>query len=84
MLMAYNHDVSGGELVPLVEAILRAANEVNYASAYRLGSDGSHITDESKVNTNEVEGCTEGECCRNTDGSWRLLLDQNNVSIVCG
>ncbi|KAL7531327.1 hypothetical protein ACHAXR_004881 [Thalassiosira sp. AJA248-18] len=75
-LMAYNHDVSGEELVPVVEAILRAADEVDYGAAFRLG-DGSEVDDESKINRNEIVEPGGGEAGRKV-GSWRLLLDQNN------
>eukprot|EP00571_Detonula_confervacea_P007080 CAMPEP_0172323376 /NCGR_PEP_ID=MMETSP1058-20130122/48558_1 /TAXON_ID=83371 /ORGANISM="Detonula confervacea, Strain CCMP 353" /LENGTH=591 /DNA_ID=CAMNT_0013039353 /DNA_START=23 /DNA_END=1798 /DNA_ORIENTATION=- len=86
-LMAYNQGASGEDLVPVVKAIFRAADEIDYGAEFRLGVGGgeegsSEVDDESKINTNEiVEGedttTKEGEA-RRTGGSWRLLLDQRN------
>lgn len=81
-LMAYSHSTPGGDLVPLVKAILRAADEINYGAEFRLGrgEEGSReAEDECKINTNEiVEGEGEPTQVRLVGGSWRLLLDQNN------
>ena len=91
MVTAYNHGSHGQELVPVIKAILRAADEIDYAAAYKLGEahyDDDEDGDETKVNTNEI---TEGGDNNNdvvllasqreqslTRGSWRLLLDNNN------
>ena len=102
-LTAYNHDVDGDALVPVVTAILTAADEIDYGSAYRLGNNNNvdhsdapiihgengtvmHQNDgtsnnanaNSRVNTNEIVERRGDEASRNR-GSWRLLLDQNNV-----
>ena len=106
-LTAYNHDVDGEALVPVVTAILTAADEIDYGSAYRLGNNNivdddsgaapiihgengtvtvRHQNDgtsnnanaNSRVNTNEIVERRGDEASRNR-GSWRLLLDQNNV-----
>jgi hypothetical protein len=36
-LLAYNRGVNGNDLVPVVRAILAAADAIDYASAYQLG-----------------------------------------------
>ena len=37
MVTAYNHGSHGEELVPVIKAILSAADEIDYAAAYKLG-----------------------------------------------
>jgi len=81
-LMAYSHSTPGDDLVPLVKAILRAAEEINYGVEFRIGrgDEGCREAEgEYKINTNEiVEGEGEPKKVRRMGGSWRLLLDQNN------
>lgn len=85
--MAYNRGTAGEELVPVVKAILRAAEEIDFGSEYCLGGGegaGESVDGEDDSNANEV---VEGEQStqegivgrsRKTGGSWRLLLDQHN------
>ena len=82
MVTAYNHGSHGEELVPVIKAILRAADEIDYGSAYKLG-EANNEEDETKVNTNEItEGGDDDDALdaqeQITRGSWRLLLDNNN------
>ena len=77
--MAYNQATAGEELVPVIKAILRAADEINYAAELRLGrSCGDGEIDESRINTNEIVELGDEEKTDVLRGSWRLLLDQNN------
>ena len=82
-LLAYNRGVNGNDLVPVVRAILAAADAIDYASAYQLGglvgSAGVDVNAFSS-NVNEV-ALNEILCMDYTDsarGSWQLLADQNN------
>ena len=61
----------------VVQAILRAAEEIDWGSEYVLNDDGDVAREES-VNTNEVRGNEESNGPRKTGGSWRLLMDQKN------
>ena len=88
MVTAYNHGTDGKVLVPVIKAILKAADDIDYAAAYVLGTadEGSDSSqeeddDENRVNINEiVEGDVDTETAQQqlTRGSWRLLFDQNN------
>lgn len=85
MVTAYNHGSHGEELVPVIKAILSAADEIDYAAAYKLGeANEEDEEDETKVNTNEItEGGDGNDDALDaqeqiTKGSWRLLLDNNN------
>jgi hypothetical protein len=82
-LLAYNRGVNGDDLVPVVRAILAAADAIDYGSAYRLGgSVGNADVDVNEfsfnfndVALNDVISEDDNESAR---GSWRLLADQNN------
>lgn len=63
-LLAYNRTTVGEELIPLVDAILEAAEKIDFGAEFPLCSR------EEK----EPKYCTS----RKTGGSLRLLLDQNN------
>lgn len=93
---AYNHATHGDVLVPVIRAILSAADEIDYACAYTLGSEEDEDMNENTVNTNEI---IEGQDISTTAiqqqreqasrGSWRLLLDNNNraqwtpIHLIC-
>jgi len=82
-LLAYNRGVNGDDLVPVVRAILAAADAIDYGSAYQLGgSVGNADVDANEfsfnvndVALNDVVGKDYDESAR---GSWRLLPDQKN------
>ena len=76
--MAYNQTVPGVVLVPVIEAILRAADDINFGEEYRLGVGEGLQLDEDGVNTNEIIEPRGGRGEETSMGSWRLLLDQNN------
>ncbi|KAL7522727.1 hypothetical protein ACHAWX_007400 [Stephanocyclus meneghinianus] len=76
-VMAYNRSVAGEELVPVVNAILRAADEIDWGSEYRLSESQDYVRCED-INTNLVTGVMEDNGPRKTGGSWRLLMDQKN------
>ena len=82
-LLAYNRGVNGDDLVPVVRAILAAADAIDYGSAHQLGgSVGNADVDANEfsfnvndVALNDVISEDDDESAR---GSWRLLADRNN------
>ena len=66
--------MAGEELARVVNAMLSAAELIDWGSEYTL-SDGDM---EEDGNTNEVEGAADGSRPRKTGGAWRLLMDQKN------
>ncbi|KAL3798040.1 hypothetical protein HJC23_012331 [Cyclotella cryptica] len=76
-VLAYNRCVAGEDLVHVVNAILRAAEEINWGSEYTL-NEGQGDLGADDVNTNLVDGVMVENAERKTGGSWRLLIDQKN------
>ena len=56
--------MNGAQLIPVVNAILKAADEIDYGAEYVLGSGTGGVAQD------EVPGMSEGR--------WRLLRDQRN------
>ena len=82
-LLAYNRGVNGNDLVPVVRAILAAADAIDYASAYQLGGlVGSAGEDVNAISYNVNEVALNELLCidynESARGSWQLLADQNN------
>ncbi|KAL7453907.1 hypothetical protein ACHAWC_005537 [Mediolabrus comicus] len=78
-LLAYNRTTVGMELVPLVKAILRAAEQIDFGAEFSLS-----LGTESNDNNNHTTTTN-----RKTGGAHRLLLDQNNraqwspIHLIC-
>ena len=79
-------DMDGRELVPVVRAILRAADEIDYAAAFGPGGargDGAaEAVDGRGIGNDETTPAEDagrgGGGADGTGGSWRLLMDQSN------
>ena len=79
-------DTDGRELVPVVRAILRAADEIDYAAAFGAGGargDGAaEAVDGRGIGNDETTPAEDagrgGGGADGTGGSWRLLMDQSN------
>ncbi|KAL7509352.1 hypothetical protein ACHAXN_006360 [Cyclotella atomus] len=79
-LLAYNRGMAGEELARVAEAMLVAAEEIDWGSEYTLTSLEDTHENSQDTNTNEVDDDVEDESNtpRRTGGAWRLLMDQNN------
>ena len=83
-LLAYNRGVNGDDLVPVVRAILAAADAIDYGSAHRLGGSVGNAADvdanEFSFNVNDValNDVISEDDDESARGAWRLLADQNN------
>jgi len=81
---AYNHATHGDVLIPVIKAILSAADEIDYACAYTLGTIDGEDMNENVVNTNEIverqdiSTTIQQQRQQASRGSWRLLFDNNN------
>ena len=92
---AYNHATHGDVLVPVVRALLSAADEIDYACAYTLGTVENEDINGNTVNTNEIverqdiSTTIQQQRQQASRGSWRLLFDNNNrarwtpIHLIC-
>jgi len=92
---AYNHATHGDVLIPVIKAILSAADEIDYACAYTLGTIDGEDMNENVVNTNEIverqdiSTTIQQQRQQASRGSWRLLFDNNNraqwtpIHLIC-